>query len=119
VGGNSIGGFMQTALANNKGELVMPVIVTGTFDSPHFAPDVQAIARMKLQNLIPSFGNMGDMTSGILGAVFGGNKKGGQQQQPAAEDNQQQNRQQAQPANPLGDLLNSVMQGKKKKQPPQ
>ena len=140
VGGNKIGGFMQTALANNNGELVMPVIVTGTSDSPHFAPDVEEIARMKLQNLVPSFGNPGSVTSGILGAVLGGNKKGGPQQQqgrlggilgalggqqntnqqnqqqpPAATDIQQQNEQQAQPANPLGDLLNSVMKGRKKK----
>jgi uncharacterized protein involved in outer membrane biogenesis len=140
AGGNNIGGFMQTALANTKGELVMPVSVTGTFDNPRFAADVQAIARMKLQNLVPGFENAGELTSGILGTVLSGNKKGGkqqqqgglegilgalegqqttnQQQQPAAGDNQQQNQQQAQPANPLSDLLNSVMQGKKKKQPP-
>jgi uncharacterized protein involved in outer membrane biogenesis len=134
AGGNSIGGIMQTALANNNGELVMPVIMTGTFDSLRFAPDVEAIAKMKLQNLIPSFGNPASATAGILGAVFGG-KKGGsqqpgglggilgalggqqnQQQQPATTD-QQQNQQQAQPANPLGDWLNSVMG--KKKPPPQ
>lgn len=144
VGGNGVGGFMQTALANNKGELVMPVLVTGTFDSPKFAPDVEQIARMKLQNLVPSFNNPGDMTSGILGAVLGGKKGqqgqpgglggilgalGGQQQQPnqqqppAAGENQQKQAQPATPANPLGDLLNQVISGKKKKQqqqpPPQ
>ena len=140
VGGNNVGGFMQTALANKNGELVMPVIVTGTFDHPMFAPDVQAIAQMKLQNLVPSFGNPGNLTSGILGAVLGGNKKtadqpqgglggilgaiGGQQksnqqnQQQSAD--QQQKQQEAQPSNPLGDLLNQAIQGKKKKpaQPP-
>ena len=31
VGGTKVGGFMNTALANNQGELVIPVIVTGTF----------------------------------------------------------------------------------------
>jgi hypothetical protein len=145
VGGNNIGGFMQTALANKNGELVMPVIVTGTFDHPQFAPDVQQIAQMKLQNLVPSFGNPGNLSSGILGSVLGGNNKktadqpqsglggilgaiGGQQksnqqnQQQQSAD-QQQNQQQAQPANPLGDLLNQAIQGKKKKQqsqpPPQ
>src|SRR5581483_703003 len=35
-GGSGVGGYMQTALANNQGELVIPAIVTGTFDSPKF-----------------------------------------------------------------------------------
>jgi AsmA protein len=74
VGGNSIGGFMNTALANNNGELVLPVLVTGTFSQMHFAPDVQAIAQMKLNNLLPSFGNPGQLTTGLLGALTG--KKG-------------------------------------------
>ncbi len=141
VGGSNVGGFMQTALANNNGELVMPVLVTGTFDNPRFAPDLQEVARMKLQNLVPSFNNPGGLTNGILGAVLGG-KKGQQQngqgglngilgalsgqqnqqqnQKAAPTDQTQQQQQQAQPANPLGDLLNQVMQGKKKKpaQPP-
>ncbi|MBV9405017.1 MAG: AsmA family protein, partial [Acidobacteriaceae bacterium] len=54
VGGSGVGGFLNTALANNKGELVLPVIVTGTMGHPLFAPDVQAIARMKLNNLLPT-----------------------------------------------------------------
>ena len=74
VGGNSIGGFMNTALANNNGELVLPVLVTGTFSNMHFAPDVQAIAQMKMNNLLPSFGNPGQLTTGLLGALTG--KKG-------------------------------------------
>jgi AsmA protein len=128
VGGNGIGGFMQTALANKNGELVMPVLVTGTFDNPHFEPDVQQIAQMKLQNLVPSFSNPGNMTSGILGAVLGGKngQKGqqdavggilgaltGQQQQQSQPDANQQKEEQ--PANPLGDLLNQALKGKKKK----
>jgi len=136
VGGTNIGGFMQTALANSKGELVMPVIVSGTMDHPTFAPDVQAIAQMKLQNLLPSFGNPGSAASGILGQVLGG-KSGDTGNQPqsglngiigaiAGKPQQQPDQNQAQPqqhqqqqANPLGDILNQVMQGKKKKQPQQ
>jgi hypothetical protein len=120
----------------------MPVLVTGTLDNPHFAPDVQQIAQMKLQNMVPSFGNPGDMTSGIVGAVMGGKKGQGEQQggvggilnsitgqqqnqktqpqQPATGQNQPSN-QQAQPANqdnPLGDMLNQVTGGKKKKPQP-
>jgi AsmA protein len=71
VGGNQIGGFMNTALANNNGELVLPVLVTGTFANMHFAPDLQAIAQMKMNNLLPSFGNPGQLTTGLLGALAG------------------------------------------------
>ncbi len=136
VGGNNIGGFMQTALANNNGELVMPVIVTGTMDHPTFAPDVQAIAQMKLQNLVPSFGNPGNMTQGLLGAVLGkktgsqqqsglggvigaltGQQKSNQQnQQDQQQNNAAENQQKQQQANPLGDLLNQALSGRKKKQ---
>src|SRR5258708_14977789 len=81
VGGTQIGGFMNTALANNLGELVLPVIVTGTFQHPQVAPDVRAMAQMRLQNLLPTSKNPGALTSGILGAVLGqgqnGQQKGG------------------------------------------
>jgi hypothetical protein len=142
VGGTNVGGFMQTALANNKGELVVPVIITGSFDSPKVAPDVEEIARMKLQNLVPSFGNPGDVTSGLLGTMLGGKKgqtgqQGGlsgivgaltgqqQQKQKQGSEDQAADQKQAEPdeqADPLGNLLNQVLDKKKKKpaqQPPQ
>jgi hypothetical protein len=127
------------SLGNIKASFLPPSLIVRDVEigeDLRFAPDAQQIARMKLQNLLPSFGNPGGMTSGVLGAVLGGNKKGGQQQkpgglggilgalvgqqktnpqQPAAADNPKQDQQQAQPANPLGDLLNSVMKGKKEK----
>ena len=146
VGGTQIGGFMQTALANNNGELVIPVLVTGTFDNPRIAPDVQKIAQMKLQNLLPTVNN-----PGILGSILGGQgNKGaqppgglggilgaitGQQQQPqppaqnqggvAAPQGQQPPPQarppaQQQPQNPLNNLLDQLLQRQKKpQQPPQ
>jgi hypothetical protein len=80
VGGNQIGGYMNTALANNNGELVLPVLVTGTLGNLHFAPDVQAIAQMKVNNLLPSFGNPGQLTNTLFGAL-GGKKSGGQNSQ--------------------------------------
>lgn len=127
AGGTGIGGFMQTALANKQGELVMPILITGTFDHPSFAPDVQQIAQMKLQNLLPSFGNPGNMTQGLLGAVLGG-KNGqqphgvsgilgaiaGQQQSDPNAAQQQPDQQQQQPN--VNDLLNQVLGKKKKKQ---
>jgi hypothetical protein len=125
---------MNTALANNQGELVIPVILTGTFQHPQVAPDVQQLAQMKLQNLLPTSKNPGALTSGILGGITGKNQgqgKGGlggvlgtlsgrqqqNQQQPdngAAGDNA--GRQQQPPAdqNPLGNALGQIF-GKKKK----
>jgi hypothetical protein len=89
VGGNSVGGFLNTALANKNGELVIPVIVTGTMAHPVFAPDVQQLAQMKLQHLLPTTGDPSKMTSGALGSVLGGltGKQSGQQQQQQQQQN--------------------------------
>ncbi len=143
VGGTHIGGFMNTALANSQGELVVPVIITGTFQHPRVAPDVQQLAQMKLQNLLPTSKNPGQLTNGLLGAILGNKnqsnggatqQKGGiggimgalagqqqnqqQQNQPAQNPGvgSNQNQQQAAPtpAPNLGDVLNQVL-GKKKK----
>jgi uncharacterized protein involved in outer membrane biogenesis len=70
VGGNSIGGFMQTALANGQGELVIPALVTGTFSDPKFAPDVQQVAQMKLKGLVPNFDNPSGAVSVLLGNLL-------------------------------------------------
>jgi uncharacterized protein involved in outer membrane biogenesis len=67
VGGTQIGGFMQTALANQQGELVIPILLTGTFNSPRVAPDLQKIAQMRLQNLLPTANNPGGLVSGNTG----------------------------------------------------
>jgi hypothetical protein len=110
VGGNQIGGFMNTALANNQGELVIPVIVTGTFQHPAVAPDVQQVAQMKLKNLLPTSKNPGALTSGVLGKILGNKSQGGNQggQQPqgglsgilgAIGKQTQQQQQQQQPPN--------------------
>jgi AsmA protein len=145
VGGTGVGGFMNTALANNQGELVIPVIVTGTFQHPAVAPDVEQLAQMKLKNLLPTSKNPGALTSGILGKILG-NKTPGNGQQPQGglsgilgaigkQTQQQQQQQQppngavtgnqgqqpqAQPTptpNPLGDVLGRVLGGKKKASP--
>jgi len=152
VGGTQVGGYMSTALANNQGELVVPVIVTGTFQHPQVTPDLQQLAQMKLQNLVPNTKNPAELTTGILGAVLGnknqgganGQQKGGiggildtlggkqqqqnQQQQPQQQDQQpgignNQGQQQPQasrtptPTPGLGDVLNQVLNRKKKTQP--
>jgi hypothetical protein len=110
-GGNGVTGFMQTALANNQGELVIPVLITGTFDHPKFAPDMQQVAQMKLKGLMPNFNNPTQGVGGLIGGLLGqkNNAQGGQQQQaqPSPQQNVQGAAQQI-----LGGLF-----GKKKQQP--
>jgi uncharacterized protein involved in outer membrane biogenesis len=54
VGGSKIGGFMTTAFANNQGELVVPVSVTGTFANPRVTPDPARMAQTRLKSLVPT-----------------------------------------------------------------
>ena len=106
VGGTQVGGFMNTALANNKGELVIPIIVSGTFQHPSFAPDLQQIAQMKLRNIIPTTANPGAAAGGILGTILG--QKG---QQQTGQQGQQQGQQGG-----LGGILGSVLGGQQQQQ---
>jgi hypothetical protein len=108
AGGNSVGGFMQTALANNQGELVVPAIVTGTFSNPKFAPDVQQIAQMKLKGMVPNLQNPGSL-AGALQGLLGGPKTNPAGTQPQTQQQQQQQ----QPQNPLDQVIGLF--GKKKK----
>jgi hypothetical protein len=39
---------MNTALANNQDQLVMPIIVTGTFQHPQVAPDMHGNAALAI-----------------------------------------------------------------------
>ncbi len=71
VGGTNIGGFLNTALANDKGELVIPVRVTGSLAKPAFTPDTQALAQMKLKSLLPTAGDPTKLSSSIIGALSG------------------------------------------------
>jgi len=109
VGGNGVGGMMQTALANKNGELVIPVLITGSLDSPHVAPDMQSVANMKMQNMLPSLANPSQLTHGGVSGVIGA-LTGQQQQQPGQKQNTNQQQQQ----NPLGNALGSILGGNKK-----
>ena len=115
AGGTQVGGFLNTALANNKGELVIPVLVTGSLPHPTFAPDTQALAKMKLNNLLPTAGDPGKLVGGVLGqkgaggilnGVLGGS---GQQQQQKAPQAQPQQKEQ----NPVDSLLKRFPKKKK------
>src|SRR6185369_3727560 len=83
VGGTQIGGYLTTALANSKGELVMPILISGNLTSPKVAPDYKTIAQMKVQNVTSPAG-----LGNILGAITGKNSQ--DQQQPAAAGQAQQ-----------------------------
>ena len=87
VGGQSIGGFMKTALANNQGELVIPALVTGTFSKPKFEPDVQQLAQMKLKGLIPNINNPASV-AGTLQNLLGGPKNPAEVSQQQAQQEQ-------------------------------
>ena len=104
AGGTGIGGYMSTALANNRGELVIPAIVTGTFENPKFTPDLQKVAQMKLKGLVPNLDNPSGGVAGILGGFLG--QKGGTQTQQQPDQGQQSN-----PVQQLFDIF-----GNKKKQ---
>ncbi len=102
VGGTSVGGYLSTALSNSKGELVLPVIITGTFDKPRFAPDAARFAEMKLKSLMPT----GITPQGIIG-IFGRGRQPVQDAQPGTQPTQQN-----QPANPAQSIIDMF---KKKK----
>ncbi len=95
VGSAGVGSLMNAALANSQGELVIPATVTGTFQNPRFAPDVQKMAQMRLKGLIPTGDNPLGGASSILGGLMG--QKG---QQPAKGQPQQPN-----PVNQIMDLF--------------
>ena len=112
VGGTGIGGYLNTALANKNGELVLPVIVTGTTSHPVVTPDVQKIAQMKVNNLLPTAGGLLNSKGGAdLGGLVGG-LFGGQQQHQTAKPGQPQ---QPPQSNPLNDALGQLLGGTKKK----
>jgi len=77
VGGNRVGGYMKTALANNNGELVIPALVSGSYKNPKFQPDLQAIVQLQKQRFIPGYEpgqKPADTIKGLLG-IFGGKKQ--------------------------------------------
>jgi hypothetical protein len=92
AGGNQIAGLMKTVLANQKGELVIPAIVSGTMSNPHFAPDAESFAQMRLKNLLPSTSNPagGLAQQGVQGILnqLGGKKPAAPGAQPAQNPTQ-------------------------------
>ncbi|HVP53820.1 MAG TPA: AsmA family protein [Candidatus Eisenbacteria bacterium] len=113
VGGTGVGGYLNTALGNKNGELVLPVIITGTMSHPVVGPDIEKIAQMKLNNIVPNaagiLGGKGG-AGGILGTLLGGGQQPKQGQQPAKQAQPTQQQQ-------LQDALGGLLGGSKKKPP--
>jgi AsmA protein len=107
VGGTGVGGYLNTALANKNGELVIPVLLTGNMQHPMVAPDVEQIAQMRLKDALPTaagvLGGKGGSVGGVLGGLLGGQQ--GQPQQQGKGQPQQQQQQQQNPLGALGGLL--------------
>jgi AsmA protein len=79
VGATRGGGALNTAFTNSNGEIVLPAIVTGTFNKPKFAPDLKAVVDLQKQKYLSKEGAL-DTVSKALGA-FG--KKTDSPDQPA------------------------------------
>jgi uncharacterized protein involved in outer membrane biogenesis len=97
VGGSGVGGFLSTVLSNSKGELVVPVLVTGNMAHPTVTPDATALAKMKLGGLVGGQKGLGGVLGGILG---------GQRQTPGDAKTKPQ---------PAANPLNSILDQFKKK----
>lgn len=108
VGGQSVGGFLKTALANNQGELVIPVLVTGTFSNPKFEPDLQQLAQMKVKGLIPNINNPASV-AGTLQNLLGGPKN------PAEAPQQQEQQQQPNTVQQILSLFGKKQQDQQQK----
>lgn len=99
-GGDKLGGWLNTVLANRNGELVIPATITGTLSNPRFAPDPKRVAQMKLEGMLPTAKDPDSLSSGILGVV---DAIRGKPRDPAA------------PKSPITDILDAIT----KKKPPQ
>lgn len=109
AGGTSIGGYAKTVLANSQGELTIPALVTGTFQHPHFAPDLQQLAQMKLKGLMPDFNNPTAAAAKIVGTLLNSQTGNAQQQNATGSADRSQS------PNPVQQLLGIFG---KKLQPP-
>jgi hypothetical protein len=103
MGGQNVGSLVSAALTNNRGEMVVPAIVSGTFENPRFTPDTERMAQMKLKGMMPTGDNPLAGTSSLLGGLLG-------QKGQAAGVQQQQQKQ-----SPVDEIMGLF--SKKKKQP--
>ena len=80
VGGTRAGNVMNAAFTDNTGQIILPAIVTGTFERPKFAPDLKAVVDLQKQKYLSKEGAL-DTVSKALGAF--GKKNDNAPDQPA------------------------------------
>jgi uncharacterized protein involved in outer membrane biogenesis len=51
VGGNQIGGMMVSAMADERGQLIIPSLLRGPFSKPVVSPDTEQFAKLKLKSM--------------------------------------------------------------------
>jgi hypothetical protein len=66
----SLAGVLMPVLANGRGELVIPGILTGSFENPKFEPDMEQLSLMQRKGIVPT----SDNPFGVLGTLFGQGK---------------------------------------------
>jgi len=106
VGGTGIGGYLKTALANEKGELLVPVIISGNLTKPKFAPDTQALLRLQTNKLLPGLDDPRKALTNMLD-IFSGKKKTEEPPAPGTPPKEQ-----PKPSS-LKDALEGIFGGKK------
>ena len=67
--GTRVGGYLTAAVLNSRGEMVIPALVSGTFSAPRVAPDAAAMAKLKLQQVIPGLTKPGGLNEGVGGLL--------------------------------------------------
>ena len=77
MGGTRVGGYLTAAVVNQKGEMVVPTLISGTFSAPRVMPDAAAMAKLKVQQIIPGLAKPGALNEGLGGVLdlFKGEKK--------------------------------------------
>ncbi len=94
------GGLLSTVLSNRRGDLVLPILVSGTFSQPRFAPDAEQMAKLKLSGL---FGAGGGSVQGLIETLTG------KPPDPNAKPGEKP------PQDPMSDLLNQLLKKKDQK----
>ncbi len=69
MGGTRVGGYLTAAVVNQKGEMVVPTLISGTFSAPRVLPDAAAMARLKVGQIIPGLTKPGVLNEGLGGVL--------------------------------------------------
>ncbi len=97
-GGSSLVGTLKPVLENSHGELVVPGLITGTFEKPRFEPDMQQFTARTVKGIVPT----SDNPFGVLSILLGHDTR--DQTQPLKEN----------PLQAPEKFLNKMFGGKKK-----